>query len=127
MSIKPQPSVVVFVADVRRVGKFYREIASMDVLIDEDDYSVMEVEDIQVVIHRLRGEPAVDAAAVRVREDSYVKLCLPVSSIAAARALAAANGGAIKSAEHEWEARGFRACDGHDPEGNVIQVRESAG
>jgi hypothetical protein len=23
--------------------------------------------------------------------------------------------------------RGFRACDGHDPEGNVIQLREIAG
>lgn len=44
--------------------------------------------------------------------------------IAAARSLAAANGGAIKSPQHEWEARGFRACDGYDPEGNVIQVRE---
>lgn len=26
----------------------------------------------------------------------------------------------------EWEARGFRACDGRDPEGNVLQVREAA-
>jgi predicted enzyme related to lactoylglutathione lyase len=53
-------------------------------------------------------------------------LCLPVVSIAAARSLAVAHGGAIKSPQHEWEARGFRACDGYDPEGNVIQVRESA-
>lgn len=99
----------------------------MTVLIEEEGYTVMEVEGLQLVIHQLRGEPAVDFAAIRVREDSYVKLCLPVVSIAAARSLAAANGGAIKSSEHEWEARGFRACDGHDPEGNVIQVRESAG
>jgi len=127
VSDKPKPSVVVFVADVRRVSAFYREVASMDVLIEEDGYSVMEVEGIQLVIHRLQGEPAVNPAAIRVREDSYVKLCLPVASIAEARALAAANGGAIKSSEHEWEARGFRACDGHDPEGNVIQVRENAG
>ena len=124
--VKPKPSVVVFVADVRRVTTFYREVASMDVLIEDDGYSVMEVEGLQLVIHQLRGEPAVDPAEVRVRQDAYVKLCLPVASIAVARSLAA-NGGAIKSPEHEWEARGFRACDGHDPEGNVIQVRESAG
>jgi len=123
--VKPKPSVVVFVADVRKVSTFYREVASMDVLIDEEDYSVMEVEGLQLVIHRLRGEPAINPGAIKVREDSYVKLCLPVASIAAARSLAAANGGEIKS-QHEWEARGFRACDGHDPEGNVIQVRESA-
>jgi predicted enzyme related to lactoylglutathione lyase len=118
--------VVVFVADVRRVSAFYREVASMTVLIEEEDHTVMEVEGLQLVVHRLSREPAVNPAATEVREDSYVKLCLPVASIDAARALAAANGGAIKSAEHEWEARGFRACDGHDPEGNVIQVRESA-
>ena len=34
-------------------------------------------------------------------------------------------GGRVKPVHDEWEARGFRACDGHDPEGNVIQVRES--
>jgi predicted enzyme related to lactoylglutathione lyase len=124
---KPKPSVVVFVADVRRVSTFYREVASMDVLIEEEGYSVMEVEGLQLVIHLLRGEPVVNPAEIRVREDSYVKLCLPVASIAEARSLAAANGGAIKSPEHEWEARGFRACDGHDPEGNVIQVRENVG
>jgi hypothetical protein len=26
--------------------------------------------------------------------------------------------------EKEFEARGFRACDGYDPEGNVVQLRE---
>src|SRR5437764_7275670 len=125
-SVKPKPSVVVFVADVRRVTRFYREMASMTVLVDDEGYSVMEVDGLQLVVHALPGEPQVAEGPVRVREDSYVKLCLPVESIAAARSIAAANGGAIKPAQQEWEARGFRACDGHDPEGNVIQVRESA-
>jgi predicted enzyme related to lactoylglutathione lyase len=125
-SVKPKPSVVVFVADVRRVSTFYRELASMSVLLEDEGYAVMEAEGFQLVIHRLSGEPQVSPAAIHVREDSYIKLCLPVASIAASRALAAANGGAIKPPQHEWEARGFRACDGHDPEGNVIQVRETA-
>ncbi|HEV7427130.1 MAG TPA: hypothetical protein VGQ46_12240 [Thermoanaerobaculia bacterium] len=124
--MKPKPSVVVFVADVRRATTFYREVASMNVLIDEKDYSVMETEGLQLVVHGLSGEPRAEKDAIHVREDSYVKLCLPVDSIAEARSIAAANGGAIKAAKHEWEARGFRACDGHDPEGNVIQVRELA-
>ena len=123
-SVKPKPSVVVFVADVRRMTTFYRELAAMSILVEDEGYTVMEVEGLQLVIHRLAGEPQVSGG--QVREDSYVKLCLPVASIAAARSLAAANGGAIKPAQHEWEARGFRACDGHDPEGNVIQVRETA-
>lgn len=98
----------------------------MTVLIDDDGYAVIEVEGLQLVVHRLAGEPKIPEGAVRVREDSYVKVCLPVASIAEARSIAAANGGAIKPPQHEWEARGFRACDGHDPEGNVIQVRETA-
>jgi predicted enzyme related to lactoylglutathione lyase len=127
LSVTPKPSVVIFVADVRRVSTFYRELASMTVLVEADDHTVMEVEGLQLVVHGLSGEPRVSQRPdeVRVREDAYVKVCLPVSSIATARRLAAANGGAIKSPQHEWEARGFRACDGHDPEGNVIQVRET--
>lgn len=54
------------------------------------------------------------------------RLCLPVESIATARTTAARLGGTIRPAGSEWEARGFRACDGHDPEGNVLQVRENA-
>jgi len=129
LSVKPKPSVLVFVADVRQVSTFYGELASMSVLLEADDHAVMEVEGLQLVIHGLRAETQVRQSAtgqVPVRQDSYVKLCLPVSSIAAARSLAAANGGAVKPSQHEWEARGFRACDGHDPEGNVIQVREPA-
>ena len=36
-------------------------------------------------------------------------------------------GGEVWPVDREWEAasRGFRACDGRDPEGNVFQVRES--
>lgn len=127
MLSKPKPSVVIFVADVRGVTTFFREVASMTVLHEADDHAVLEVDGFQLVVHGLSGEPRVgrdEQGGVPVRIDAYVKVCLPVESIAEARALAAANGGAIKSPEHEWEARGFRACDGHDPEGNVIQVRE---
>ena len=41
--------------------------------------------------------------------------------------LAAALGGQIGPKQKQWTARGFTACDGFDPEGNVFQVRETAG
>ena len=129
LSTAPAPTVVVFVSDVQRVSTFYRELASMRILLEDDVHCVMEIGGFQLVIHALRGEPEVLPAKhgrIPVREDSYVKLCLPVESIGTARAVALKHGGGIKPPEHEWEARGFRACDGHDPEGNVIQVRESA-
>ena len=130
MSATPTPTAVVFVSDVPRVSRFYREVAAMGVLAEDETHVVLGIAGFELVVHGLRGEPSVHRNAtgdVPVREDSYVKICLPVRSLADARAVAATLGGAIKPAEHEWEARGFRACDGHDPEGNVIQVRVTAG
>ena len=128
--LAPIPSLVIFVADVERVASFYGAVGAMQRVAGDREHVVLEIEGFQLVVHKLRGEPAPTtdiAGKVRVREDSYTKLCLPVQSIDAARAQAASLGGFIKPAQHEWEARGFRACDGNDPEGNVIQVREGAG
>ncbi|XHS76506.1 VOC family protein [Burkholderiaceae bacterium UC74_6] len=126
----PNPSVVLFVVDVQGVARFYETVAAMKVMVAENDHVVLAVAGLELVVHRLRGEPdprgSIDAG-VAVREDAYLKLCLPVRSVAEARTMAAALGGSIKDTRHEWSARGFRACDGHDPEGNVIQVREPAG
>ena len=119
----PSPAAVVFVADVPRVTAFYRTLFRMQTLEGDATYTVLERDGVQFTIHGLRGEPA---PAGGVREDAYLKVCFPVDSLAAVRAQAAALGGAVRPAEHEWESesRGFRACDGHDPEGNVFQVRE---
>ena len=129
MSHLPKPSAVVFVANVPRMTQFYQALASMALLHQDDLYAVLEVEGFQLVIHALKGAPDAAAAPVgqlRVREDSYIKVCLPVESIATARTTAATLGGAIRPPGNEWEARGFRACEGHDPEGNVLQVRQNA-
>ena len=129
MSPLPTPTVVLFVADVPRMTHFYQTVASMVLLRQDRDHAILELARLEVVIHALRGEPRVlpgPGGHLRIREDMYVKLCLPVQSIAAARAKAAALGGALQPSAKEWQARGLRACDGHDPEGNVWQVRESA-
>jgi predicted enzyme related to lactoylglutathione lyase len=129
MTTRPLPCVVLFVANVDKVAAFYEEVGSMKMVGVDDDHAVLEIAGFQLVIHALKGEhePAPDSQGrVRVREDSYSKICLPVQSIRAARTRAASLGGFIKPTQHEWQARGFRACDGNDPEGNVLQVRESA-
>lgn len=124
----PVPSVVLFVVDVPRVSAFYRELASMTLLHQDDSHVGLATHGLELVVHQLRGKPPVTTDTLgrpALREDSYWKLALPVASIAAARTTAAMLGGGLKSPEQEWEARGFRACDGYDPEGNVIQVREA--
>jgi predicted enzyme related to lactoylglutathione lyase len=127
VSLLPKPSAVLFVANVSRMTEFYRAVASMALVHEASDHAVLEIEGFQLVIHALRGEPdpsPANGGPVRIREDSHIKLCFPVESIDAARTTAASLGGAIKPPAREWEARGFRACDGNDPEGNVLQVRE---
>jgi predicted enzyme related to lactoylglutathione lyase len=59
-----------------------------------------------------------------LRENTALKFIFPVASLADARQQAAENGGALKPTEAEWEFNGHRHCDGHDPEGNVFQLRE---
>lgn len=125
----PRPSVVLFVADVDRVARFYRELGAMREVQRDGDHVVLEVGAFELVVHRLRGEPEAPAAdgSVRVRDDSYTKICIPVDSIAKARAQAPLLSGALKPPDWEWNWRDHRACDGHDPEGNVIQVRQALG
>lgn len=101
----------------------------MTVVHQDKDYVVLDQEGFQVVIH---GIPKKIAAQIQitdppqVREETPIKLCVPVTSIDHARTRATEFGGEVGPKGKEWEARGFRACDGYDPEGNVFQARESA-
>jgi predicted enzyme related to lactoylglutathione lyase len=119
----PSPAAVVFAADVARVAAFYRTVFRMRHLEGDATYVVLERDGFQLTVHGLRGESTASGAT---REDTYVKLCFPVDSIDYVRREATALGGEVWPAEREWESetRGFRACDGRDPEGNVFQARE---
>ncbi len=123
MITSPQPALVIFAADVDRVARFYRDLASMHTQHADADHVVLNLPGFELVIHRLHGGTEPAASPVQPREDSWTKVCLPVADITAARRMAATLGGLVKDASCEWEGRGFRACDGHDPAGNVIQVR----
>ena len=61
------------------------------------------------------------------RSNAAVKLVFFVPSIALARASAGAWGGVLNGADQEWSFEGWKVCDGLDPEGNVIQLREHLG
>jgi hypothetical protein len=123
---RPLAAVVIFVDDVARMAAFYRSLADMTPVQADAQHAVLEIPGLQLTIHALR--PARDGrpASYPTREDSHVKPCLPIENIARARAIATQLGGELWPANKEWDAvdRGFRACDGRDPEGNVFQVRQ---
>lgn len=129
MTSKPKPSAVVFAKEIERIADFYRIVLGMSLIHSDKDHVVLDGDGFQLVIH---GIPKEIAATIEittppsVREAIPIKICLPVESIQTSRERADELGGQIRPRKNEWQARGFRACDGFDPEGNVFQVRESA-
>jgi predicted enzyme related to lactoylglutathione lyase len=129
MLSKPKPSTVIFAKEIERIADFYRIVLGLSEIHSAKDHVVLDREGFQLVIH---GIPKEIAATIKitvpplVREDIPIKMCSPVENIQASRESADALGGQISPKNNEWQARGFRACDSFDPEGNVFQVRESA-
>lgn len=119
-------AAVIFVSNVQRVRDFYRAVVTMNLAEDQPNYAILTIPGFELVIHGIPGE--LDSSLTsnevpEVREECNLKLCLPVECIQEARARAVGLGGFIKAEEYEWSARGVKACDGYDPEGNVFQVR----
>jgi len=125
----PKSGAVVFAKNVERLATFYRETMALSVAHEEPGLVVLASESLELVVHAI---PAAIAATItiddppRAIEDASVKLFFPVDDFAAARVAAAKHGGRVHGLEKEWEWRGIRACDGVDPEGNVIQIRKAA-
>jgi predicted enzyme related to lactoylglutathione lyase len=120
---------VVYAKDLPRVTAFYAQVLGLEITASEHDHVVLESQGFQLVVHAIPadiGESIEMGTPPLRREDAAVKLVFPVPSIGRARALAALHGGELDPAEREWQFQGQRICDGHDPEGNVIQLRESA-
>ncbi|MEP7301741.1 MAG: VOC family protein [Caldimonas sp.] len=118
---------VIFAKDVGTLARFYSELLSMAVVHSARDHVVLEVPGCQLVVHAIPARVANTieiTAPPALRTQTPIKLFFRVASLADARARAASLGGGLSPADKEWEARGFRACDGHDPEGNVLQLRQ---
>jgi len=118
---------VVYAKDLSRVSAFYAAVVGLSVTHAEHDHVVLEAEAFQLVVHAI---PAGIAASIDIadppirREGTALKLVFLVPSISTSRTLAAEHGGEVDPPEREWRFQSHRVCDGHDPEGNVIQLRK---
>jgi predicted enzyme related to lactoylglutathione lyase len=125
----PKPGAVVFAKELEPVAKFYEKLLALSVKHSEQDHVVLESENFELVIHEI---PAYIAKSITiekppvVREETPIKLFFTVSSLAKGRSVALDLGGQLNPIQREWTGEGFRACDGHDPEGNVFQLRQNA-
>lgn len=120
-----RPGSVIFTRDHKRLAKFYEAMTGLAVRFTDNNLTVLGSDTFELVIHGLSGEPAVSEPPPP-RQDSYIKPFFPVTTLAEARERAAALGGQLRPEHEEWTARGFRACEAIDPDGNVIQFRENA-
>ena len=120
---------VIFAKDVGAVARFYEGVVPMTVLVEEDGAVRLENETVQLVIHAL---PKAVAAQIeisvppKIREQSAIKPVFAVDSLERVRGVVSALGGGMNPASSAFIWAGFRACDGHDHEGNQIQFRELA-
>ena len=127
MSNPQKPGAVLFAKDPLRIALFYESLLAMMRTHAEKGLIVLESSTQQLVIHGIPRKIAesIDIASPPARRiNTAVKLIFPVDDIAECRASAANLGGGLDPKDKEFVARGFRACDGFDPKGNVFQLRE---
>ena len=119
---------IVHAKDIARLARFYADVANLEIVHEVADHVVLESETYELVVVAI---PAATAARIVIatppvrRENTAFKLSFLVDSLEEARVIAREAGGDLNPPEKEWDFQGQRVCDGCDPEGNMIQVREA--
>jgi catechol 2,3-dioxygenase-like lactoylglutathione lyase family enzyme len=109
---------------------FYSAVLGFETVGRDEKHVRLESPAFQLVVLRM---PRHIASTIEIavppagRANTAVKLVFFVPSIAMVRASTPALGGVLHGAGKEWLFNGQKVCDGMDPEGNIIQVREHAG
>lgn len=123
----PSAGAVIYAHSLPVLSAFYEGLFGLAVTERATDHVLLTSPALRLVIVAI---PAHIAATFTIdsppqlREEAAVKLVFGVDSIASVRERARAHGGRVLAPEREWEFDGYRVCDGNDPEGNVLQLRE---
>jgi len=128
MSYVSRTGAVIFAKSLDCVADFYSSVLGLTEANRNIDHIVLESPGFQLVVHKIPGDRAatVEVAVPPVRRATAAfKPVFFVPSIASVRVVAEANGGVMEPVGKEWSFNGVTVCDGLDPEGNVIQFRES--
>jgi len=122
---RARSGAVVFAASPKQLAEFYAVTTGLPVIHADEEHVVLASGSFELVIHQMHGGTPVQGPPTP-RRDTAIKPFFVVASLAVVREKAAAMGGRLEPVQKEWSARGFRACEAVDPEGNVIQFREEA-
>ncbi len=119
--------VALYGLDIAKLAAYYTTIAGFEIHEVDDGFTSLHIPTLELVLVRIRPEHAAGLVVTDPpdrREDTPIKLSLVVPSLATARVAAPALGGVVDPPEAEWTWGGFTRVDGHDPEGNVVQLME---
>jgi predicted enzyme related to lactoylglutathione lyase len=120
---------VLYAKDMRCLAAFYSAVAGLTEVQRGHDFTVLENGATQLTIVAVPERIATKIGITvppRRREETPVKLFFAVPHLDAIRETVVKLGGALDPAGREWQFGGWRVCDGHDPEGNVFQLREAS-
>ncbi len=123
-----QTGTVIFAKNTKQLSDFYAQVLGLTVAESEHSHTVLTDDSTELVIHAI---PAAVAKAITIevppvkREASALKPVFAVSSLEDIANKIAQLGGGIKDVKKAWEIRGHRVVDGWDPEGNIIQFKQS--
>jgi Glyoxalase-like domain len=127
MATQLRAAAVLYARNMRSIAAFYEAVAGMQRRAAGEDHIILESPAFQLVVHAIPPhivESIRIETPVRPRERTPIKLAFFVDDLAAARSAAARLNGSLKAPDAEWQFEGTTVCDGHDPEGNVFQLRQ---
>ncbi|MBN6104747.1 hypothetical protein JR064_21520 [Xanthomonas sp. CFBP 8703] len=119
---------VIYARNIEWVAEFYRKTLSLDLVEQDDAFVVVGNAHYEIAVVRMAGDraPAPAPGPLHVRAGTPIKCSFLVESLEHARSAAESCGGAFKPLASAWRWRDQLHLDGHDPEGNVVQVRARA-
>lgn len=117
--------ILVYAKDTDRLADFYGAVLDLAVVHRGDGLVVLRSPNFELVLHAL---PAPVAAQITIgtppelRAESALKFFFPVVDLDVAAATAQRLGGRLF--DDQWQGPDFLVRNGHDPEGNIFQLRQ---
>jgi hypothetical protein len=119
--------IVLWADKFDETAEFYRLLLDAELKHASDGFVSIVGEHNEVALHAVPAEWSSDISVPpALRDESPLKPCFKVDSIARVRAAVLGTNGLILGADREQTHGDTVYCDGNDPEGNVIQVYTTA-